>query len=541
MNDNPTDIDATCVADPHELFESLQKHASQAVWLFRTEKFGTATIIFNEQWITKNVEWNGSDDADLQYTYEITPFREEWWYSDRRHPTDITWTNSLILDAGRRDFTVNAMYYTSVGIQASKTAPIGAALRVDTEQLMDQLNKQWWSYIHSVQLLIIQNHDMLNQLIVDWKIDELELQQFLILHWLPYIKDDGVRILLDPKLWMQDMISQKLRTVWDPDRRFNEDALRILRALRFVNVRNQKWQTFDFYKDTWNSIKKQYHLIQYLAKERIHDELVKVFSAENPFWYVALLDEANLLQYIFPALARCKFNEQPIRYHPFDTYTHILLTLWNLQKLNGSYLVKLGMLYHDVGKPDQYHYYAQCKTKEEIEALHGSWYNHTVCGAEFAEKDFEALWFSSKEVEEISWYVAMHMRPWQILEARDDNQLKKVRALYSEFGYDRLRNVFDICKADRLGQFNPIQGTEIDAVDGLYKHLDHLRDSEWQFTMKEMVVDGDDVMKEFGLQPSKEIWVLLQKAFQRVLHEKDNRNTKHAVLAYLKGIIAHGN
>jgi poly(A) polymerase len=82
-------------------------------------------------------------------------------------------------------------------------------------------------------------------------------------------------------------------------------------------------------------------LIQYLAKERVHDELVKVFSANNPFGYVALLDEANLLQYIFPSLARCKGNEQPIRYHPFDTYSHIMLTLWNLQKLNTNYLVKL--------------------------------------------------------------------------------------------------------------------------------------------------------------------------------------------------------
>jgi hypothetical protein len=218
-----------------------------------------------------------------------------------------------------------------------------------------------------------------------------------------------------------------------------------------------------------------------------------------------------------------------------------MLTLWNLQKLNTNYLVKLWMLYHDVGKPDQYYYYAQCKTKEDIEALHGSWYNHIVCWAEFAEKDFEALTFSSKEIEEISWYVAMHMRPWQVLEARTDNQLKKIRVLYSEFWYERVKNIFDICKSDRLWQFNPIQWTEIDAVDWLYKHLNYLRDSEWQFTMKEMIVDWDDVMKEFALKPGKDVWDLLQKAFQRVLHEKDNRNTKHAVLAYLKGILTHGN
>lgn len=89
-------------------------------------------------------------------------------------------------------------------------------------------------------------------------------------------------------------------------------------------------------------------LIQYVAKERIHQELVKVFSANNPFGYVALLDDAHILQFIFPSLYRTKNNEQPVRYHPFDTYAHTLLTLWHLQQINTDYLVKLGMLYHDV-------------------------------------------------------------------------------------------------------------------------------------------------------------------------------------------------
>lgn len=136
------------------------------------------------------------------------------------------------------------------------------------------------------------------------------------------------------------------------------------------------------------------------------------------------------------------------------------------------------MLYHDVGKPDQYYYYAQCKTKEDIEALHGSWANHVVCGPEFAERDFEALAFSRKEIEEISWYVAQHMRPGQILDARPENQRKKMRLLYSEFGFDRMKNLLDICKADRLGQYNPLQSAEIESVQSLYDMLTELRDTE---------------------------------------------------------------
>jgi tRNA nucleotidyltransferase (CCA-adding enzyme) len=526
---NPLDVDATGFFSPDEMFTRLKKNLPKHSPLFRTEKFGTITMIVE----------HGKEDI-YPYNYEFTPFREEGGYTDHRHPDEIKRTSSLLLDAGRRDFTMNAMYYTSIDVYPY-SAPIGDAFQVDTDQLMRQLNIQGWSYVVGANLLILQHETYIDTLCGDGKIMLDGVQSFFVQQKMPFDSKQGIRILLDPKKWLQDALVQKLRTVWDPDKRFREDALRILRALRFVNIWNQQlpWSAFDFHKDTWASIKKQYFLVQNLAKERIHQELVKVFSWNNPFGYVALLDEANLLQYIFPALYRCKHNEQPIRYHPFDTYAHTLLTLRHLQKLNTNYLVKLGMLYHDVGKPDQYYYYAQCKTPDEIVALHASWANHIVCGPEFAQKDFEALGFSSKEIEEIAWYVAMHMRPGQILEAREDNQIKKVRAMYSEVGYERVKNILDICKADRQWQFNPLQSSEVEAVDILYTYLDNLRDTEGQFTPKELAVNGDILMKELSLSPGPVLWQLLEKAFQRVLHEKESRNKKDAILSYLKWVLVN--
>ncbi|MEI7478251.1 MAG: hypothetical protein WCJ81_07365 [bacterium] len=79
---------------------------------------------------------------------------------------------------------------------------------------------------------------------------------------------------------MEDLVSCRLTTVGNPDDRFSEDALRILRALRFVNILNQKVEKgrFDFFKETRQSIQKNHALVEHIAKERIHDELVKVFS-----------------------------------------------------------------------------------------------------------------------------------------------------------------------------------------------------------------------------------------------------------------------
>lgn len=540
ISNDPTDIDATCAIAPDLIRQSLQKNASNVVWLFRTEKFWTATYIAAQNIMLQE---DTPTNPPKQISYEITPFREEWWYTDHRRPDEIRRTTSLMLDASRRDFTINSLYYFSYWLKSLEDVDRQSIsmLHVSEDQLMIQLAKQWWSYIPWAQLLVIQDHELIEQIFPRWMYNHEVMMKYFSERNQSHIWHNGVRFLIDPKLWLQDIVAQKLRTVWEPDRRFNEDALRILRALRFVNIWNQllPWATFDFHKDTRNSIKKKYYLIQYLAKERIHEELLKVFKARNPFGYVALLDEANLLQYIFPALYRCKHNDQPIRYHPFDTYTHILLTLWHLQGMNDNYLVKLWMLYHDVGKPDQYYYYAQCKTREEIEALHGSWANHTICGAEFAERDFLALWFSAKEVEEISWYVAMHMRPWQILDARDDNQIKKLRLLYSEFWYDYVKNLFDICKADRLWQYNPLQWAEIASVDVLYKKLNILRDTEWQFTKKELAITGYDIMESLHIPAGPLVGELLHKSFQWVVHDVEHKNKKDIILAYIKGLIPY--
>jgi len=70
-----------------------------------------------------------------------------------------------------------------------------------------------------------------------------------------------------------------------------------------------------------------------------------------------LIDEAEMLPILFPALAKTKHYDQPIRYHPFDIYAHIILTLYHLQQINKNYLVRFAMLYHDVGKVGQYEQY----------------------------------------------------------------------------------------------------------------------------------------------------------------------------------------
>jgi tRNA nucleotidyltransferase (CCA-adding enzyme) len=211
-----------------------------------------------------------------------------------------------------------------------------------------------------------------------------------------------------------------------------------------------------------------------------------------------------MLPQLFPALANTKYVEQPIRYHAFDVYTHTLLVLKALQEINEDYLVRFAVLYHDVGKVEQYAAYEEAKgDKEKIRAIISGPLNHRNSSPELMKQDFRALGFSNKEIEEIARYIQQHHTPGEILQAHPDNRAKKVRRLLSEKGIKMVDNLFDINIADRLGQFNPLQNSS-DLSDSyeLKKILRKLNDEEGQFKKSDLQINGTTLMKELKLAPS---------------------------------------
>jgi tRNA nucleotidyltransferase (CCA-adding enzyme) len=458
-----------------------------------------------------------------QVSYEITPFRCEWGYEDFRHPWEIQWSDSLLDDAKRRDFTINCLYYKNLKeVERSNKKQQDVWWTLQTNFDSEKYVKQGYRYDEVSGTLCVCDHDKI-QLIQDW--DTSIRPNFDTFH----------DLVLDPYQWLVDLYEGNLRCVGDPDHRFQEDALRILRGLRFVNTLNQTSQIQrDFHRDTWRSMQKYHFLVQHLAKERIKQEITKVFSMKNPFGYVALLDELKLLPLIFPAVAKIKWLEQPVRYHPLDTYHHTLMTLWHLQKLNDNYLVKLAMLYHDVGKVEQYKLYDIGLTREEMTLVHGSWLNHTVCGPDFVRKDFSALWFSNAEIDYVAWLVQYHMYPWQILMAKPENQIKKLRTLLAESSYQQMQDLLDVMEGDRLWHYNPIQSqAELNGPEQLRIMLDKIYHDEGQITLKSLVINGQILIEELQLEPSKALGVLLKKCLECVLSDPA-RNTKSELLKFAK-------
>ncbi len=547
---DPLDIDFTCEWKPEELDAKINTE-----WLshFKTDKFWTITLIPSTQ---------------KERSYQLTPLRTEWDYEDFRHPWEINWSNDILLDAKRRDFSINAMYYFSVEQKTKKELDYTK----DNPKILSELDllkvlkNQWYCYFSDINLLILIDSQFVSQVFPQSHFDEyafrylVETQNECYVIWdKPEKKSEKLfRVLIDSTWWIESMIHRKLTTVWNPDQRFWEDALRLIRWLRLVNVCNyqllqldkknkskksEKWnpdkvQLFDFSTETWESIKKNTPLLSHVAKERIKEELCKPFQKWNPFAFAVLLDSSGMLPILFPALSKTKFVDQPIRYHAFDVYTHIMLSLKAVQEINSDYLVRFAMLYHDVGKVEQYAAYDKAKTKEEKQTIFSWPLNHRESSPVLMKKDFSALGFSKKEIETIEWYIHEHHTPGEILNSHPNNRIKKVRKLYSEKWYEMVNNLFDINIADRLWQENPLQNSS-DLTDSYYlkELLNQLKNSEWQFEMKDLAIDWEKLMKHFKLEPSRLVWELLHQAFDWVLTDIGDRNNEKEIFNYLDNYI----
>lgn len=528
LGKKPTDIDFTMAGKPVEIYNRISK---TGISHFMTEKFGTITLI----------------KEDLKY--ELTPLRTESDYEDNRHPGEIVRSNNLLLDSERRDFTINCIYYTNYPY-SSKLWLLPVQTTEKNPNIINLLNRFGYVYLADKVTFIIQDHIILEQLF-----KEGNFQEHYFKTWMKSLNPETIvgeregkkdsknlRFLIDPHQWIQDLENKKLRAVGSAEKRFQEDALRLLRALRFVNVCNQKLQDtdlslelFDFEKSTWNALRDNIGLLQHIAKERIHDELIKVFSEGNPFAFIALVDEAWLMPLLFPALYATRFVHQPIRYHPFDVYTHTMLTLYELQKINKNYLVRLWMLYHDVGKPAQFAAYWDHLTKEEIRTILAGPLNHRRSWPWLTETDFQALWFSKKEVEEITRYVGNHHKPEEILDGNNPtNIVKKLRKFLSEAGREKIDNILDITMADRMGQYNPLQNNaDLKDIHMLRWMLETIHNEEGQFTIKELAVTGADIMKKFKLTPGPLVWELIVRAFDWVINDIAKRNNKKDIFQNL--------
>jgi tRNA nucleotidyltransferase (CCA-adding enzyme) len=400
LGSDPEDWDVATSAKPEE----IQKVFPES---FYENKFLTVTVL------TK------SKNPKLK-EIEITTYRKEAKYTDKRHPDEVRFAGSLEEDLARRDFTVNAM-----AAGPSKTA----------------------------------------------------------------------REIRDPFGGQKDLKTRTIRSVGDPQERFTEDALRMMRAVRFAVTLG-----FTIEDKTSQAIKKNAHLLEAISKERIREELMKIVMAERAAQGIELLRQLGLLKHIVPELEEgvgCSQN----KHHIYDCYEHSLKSFDYAAKNNFNKYVRLAALFHDIAKP-------RTKRGEGPEA---TFYGHEVVSARMTRQILARLKFSKKEIEKIVRLVRYHLFYYNVGEVGESS----VRRLVLKVGAENVEELLQLRMADRIGSGVP------KAEPYKLRHLKYIIDkvSQDPVSVKMLKVNGKEVMDILKMRPGPKVGQILDILLGHVLSD----------------------
>lgn len=368
----------------------------------------------------------GSDDPALS-VIEVTPYRLEEKYTDKRHPDAVKFTNKLEDDLARRDFTINAI--------ASDVK-----LNLSTSQ-----------------------------------IERLEL--------------------IDPFNGQKDLEERIVRAVGNPEERFEEDALRIMRAIRLASELD-----FSIEDKTRDAIKKNGGLLEFVSKERIRDEFIKLIESGAPDRGIEEMHELGILKLVLPELEE-GIGVTQNKDHVYTVWEHNVRALMHAVEKKWPLKIRIAALLHDVGKP---------RTKRG-EGPDSTFYGHDVVGAKMTAEALARLKFPTKFTEEVAKLVRWHL----FFSDTAVITLSAVRRMVRNVGEENIWDLMNVRYCDRIGMGRPKE-----RPFRLRKYESMVEEAlRSPLSVSQLTVRGEDVMKICGVEPGPKIGHILHALLEEVLDE----------------------
>lgn len=435
LGENPKDWDIATNAQPQKIAAIFPKN-------YIDNKFGTVKVM------------TGSKKKELGII-EITTFRTEEKYTDKRHPDNVCWAKTIKEDLSRRDFTINAiaikLVYPAVALVRSsgvkKTAKKEGGER---------------------------------------------------------IKNGNIEII-DPFEGIKDLKEKTIKAVGDPDTRFQEDALRLMRAIRFAT-------SFDFKieKKTKAAIEKNAHLLKFISQERIRDELIKIIMSKNPAKGIELLRGSGLLKYVIPELLE-GYGVGQNKHHIYDVYGHSIRSLEFAADKGFGFPIRFAVLLHDIGKP----------STKSGEGPDSTFYNHEIIGARMVIKILERLKFSRKQAEKIFKLVRHHLFYYNVGEVGESS----IRRLIRKAGAENIKDLVSVRMADRIGSGCP------KALPYKLRHFLYVAEKVAQdpIDVSMLKINGNEIMSILNIKPGVIIGKILNILLAETLDNPDGNNKKNLI------------
>ena len=290
---------------------------------------------------------------------------------------------------------------------------------------------------------------------------------------------------------------KKIVAVGNPDTRFQEDALRLMRGVRFASQLG-----FLIEEETQNAMTRNAELISHISWERIRDELLKIIGSDHPSEGVLFLKNTGILKYILPELDACFAIQQksPNRHHIYDVGTHLIMALKNCPSPDP--ITRFAALMHDIGKVGTFH------KEEDTQQI--TFYNHEVVGTIQAKKIADRLRLSNEQKEKFVRLIEFHQ--FTVIEDQTD---KAVRRFIRDVGKEYIQDMLDVRTADRIGSGATPTSWRLD----LFKKR-IIEVQKEPFTVKDLKINGLDVMKIKNIKPSREVGDILDALFEKVINGK---------------------
>ena len=300
--------------------------------------------------------------------------------------------------------------------------------------------------------------------------------------------------LIDPHEGRKDLGRKIIRAIGNPNERFSEDALRMLRACRFAAELD-----FTIDEHTLDGIKKNCKEIRKVSAERIRDELVKVLLSERPSRGIEIMEKTGLLLCILPELQACKGVKQK-GFHRYDVYYHSLAACDMSEPILE---IRLAALLHDIGKP---------KSLDYDESGVRTFYRHEEYSEQMAGNILNRLRFPKKVEQEVRLLIKHHMFSYN-----PDWSDSAVRRLISRVGRENLENLFKLRRADQRG----ITGSSASnpQLEELSQRVDEVLARDNAFTVKDLAVNGNELSDEAGIPRGPEMGTVLQFLLETVLDD----------------------
>lgn len=335
---------------------------------------------------------------------------------------------------------------------------------------------------------------------------DLERRDFTI-NAMAYNPEEG---LVDPFNGCRDIQNRIMRCVGNPDDRFQEDGLRILRALRFSCQLN-----FVIDETTGRAMLDNKELISNVSMERINTEFIKIINAEYVFSFPFYSYNKIISQFIPEVVPMVSFDQHN-PYHYLDAFAHSCQVLTICRIYNADLITKLAAFFHDIGKPHCYQ-----DDKNGIRHFKG----HGKISADMTDVIMRRLKFDNDTREKVVQLVYYHDATFEVGK-------KYVRRWLNKIGVDQFKRLLVLRRADIMGQSELNRDERLQKLDDVKVCLEEVLKEKPAFSVKDLEIDGKDVMNLMRINEGKDVGYWLSRIMNLVIDGELN-NERHNLIIFL--------